>query len=187
MLAIAAENRLSETAFCVKEGDGEYSLRWFTPVAEIDLCGHATFGAAYTLFNFYEKDAQQLVFNAPLAGHRLVCTRVENRIEMVFPRIVAREHHNLDPIEEAVHAKPSCVLATDRNLIAVFDSEETVRSREAYQAFTDPSGMMHLTRGIAWPYQAKACSTFRGKSALNFRPYSTYGATRERPTPPVKA
>ena len=85
MLAIAAENRLSETAFCVKEGDGEYSLRWFTPVAEIDLCGHATFGAAYTLFTFYGKDAQQLVFNAPLAGHRLVCTRVENRIEMVFP------------------------------------------------------------------------------------------------------
>lgn len=37
MLAIAAENRLSETAFCVRRGPAFYDLRWFTPVAEIDL------------------------------------------------------------------------------------------------------------------------------------------------------
>jgi PhzF family phenazine biosynthesis protein len=39
---IAAENNLSETAFFTRE-DGFYRLRWFTPVTEVDLCGHATF------------------------------------------------------------------------------------------------------------------------------------------------
>ena len=39
--AIAEENNLSETAFFVETADG-YHLRWFTPVAEVDLCGHAT-------------------------------------------------------------------------------------------------------------------------------------------------
>ncbi|HEV3410663.1 MAG TPA: PhzF family phenazine biosynthesis protein, partial [Chthoniobacterales bacterium] len=38
MQAIASENNLAETAFVVPR-DGDYELRWFTPVAEIDLCG----------------------------------------------------------------------------------------------------------------------------------------------------
>ena len=42
--SIAAENNLSETAFFVAEGEG-YRLRWFTPAAEVDLCGHATLAA----------------------------------------------------------------------------------------------------------------------------------------------
>ncbi len=49
MQKIAAENNLSETAFFVPEGDG-YHLRWFTPVAEVDMCGHATLASAYVLF-----------------------------------------------------------------------------------------------------------------------------------------
>ena len=49
MQAIAAENNLSETAFCVAEGNG-YRLRWFTPVREVDLCGHATLATAHVLY-----------------------------------------------------------------------------------------------------------------------------------------
>ena len=49
MQAIAAENNLSETAFCVPEGES-YGLRWFTPQKEIDLCGHATLASAHTLW-----------------------------------------------------------------------------------------------------------------------------------------
>lgn len=47
--SIAAENNLAETAFFVAEADG-YRLRWFTPVAEVDLCGHATLASADVLF-----------------------------------------------------------------------------------------------------------------------------------------
>lgn len=48
MQALAFEIGLSETAFAWPEGDG-YSLRWFTPRAEVDLCGHATVAAAHAL------------------------------------------------------------------------------------------------------------------------------------------
>jgi PhzF family phenazine biosynthesis protein len=45
MQAIAAENNLAETAFFVREG-GDYALRWFTPIVEVDLCGHASWRQA---------------------------------------------------------------------------------------------------------------------------------------------
>ena len=46
--AIAAENNQAETAFFVPAGDG-YRLRWFTPVAEVELCGHATIASGHVL------------------------------------------------------------------------------------------------------------------------------------------
>ena len=49
MQTIAAENNLSETAFVALRGDGSFDLRWFTPAAEIEFCGHATIAAAHTL------------------------------------------------------------------------------------------------------------------------------------------
>ena len=47
---IAGENNLSETAFFVKTAPGRYDLRWFTPAAEVDLCGHATLASAWLVF-----------------------------------------------------------------------------------------------------------------------------------------
>ena len=40
MQRIAFEHGISETAFFVPTGPGRYHLRWFTPGAEVDLCGH---------------------------------------------------------------------------------------------------------------------------------------------------
>src|SRR3954452_4500881 len=42
MQRVAAEFRHAETAFVVPRTDGTYDLRWFTPLVEVDLCGHAT-------------------------------------------------------------------------------------------------------------------------------------------------
>jgi PhzF family phenazine biosynthesis protein len=47
--AIAMENNLSETAFTVPAGEGEYELRWFTPTTEVALCGHATLASGHVL------------------------------------------------------------------------------------------------------------------------------------------
>lgn len=49
MRLTAAELRYSETAFVQDKGNGEYKLRYFTPAAEVDLCGHATVGSFYVL------------------------------------------------------------------------------------------------------------------------------------------
>ena len=45
MVKTAAELRYSETAFIKNLGDGEFNIRYFTPAAEVELCGHATIGS----------------------------------------------------------------------------------------------------------------------------------------------
>ena len=49
MRSVAAEMNLSETAFVVARTDGDYDLRWLTPLVEVDLCGHATLATAHLL------------------------------------------------------------------------------------------------------------------------------------------
>ena len=49
--SIAAENNQSETAFFVKESNA-YRIKWYTPVCEVDLCGHATLASAYVYFRY---------------------------------------------------------------------------------------------------------------------------------------
>ncbi len=53
LLAIAAENNLSETAFLVPDesGEADYELRWFTPTVEVALCGHATLASGHVLLS----------------------------------------------------------------------------------------------------------------------------------------
>jgi PhzF family phenazine biosynthesis protein len=50
---IAAENNLAETAFLVRdaEGDADYELRWFTPTVEVAMCGHATLASGHALLS----------------------------------------------------------------------------------------------------------------------------------------
>lgn len=71
MMNITKENNLSEAAFAVKTGQGRYHLRWFTPGEKIDLCGHATFGAAFVIFNYYDKELETVYFDT-LSGELIV-------------------------------------------------------------------------------------------------------------------
>ena len=50
MQKIAMENNLSETAFFVRNENG-FDIRWFTPIVEVELCGHATLANAHVIFN----------------------------------------------------------------------------------------------------------------------------------------
>lgn len=61
MQAIATENNLSETAFMMPCADG-WRLRWFTPVMEVDLCGHATLAAAWVVTRRIDPAARQVQF-----------------------------------------------------------------------------------------------------------------------------
>jgi PhzF family phenazine biosynthesis protein len=65
--AIAKENNLSETAFFVPE-ENNYHIRWFTPVREVDLYGHATLAAAFVLFNYLSASTKEITFNSR-SGH----------------------------------------------------------------------------------------------------------------------
>lgn len=74
MLAIAAEVGYSETAFLLPRGGGEYDVRYFSPLAEVPFCGHATIGAAVAVA---ERDGPGELLLHTKAGDVAVRTRVE--------------------------------------------------------------------------------------------------------------
>lgn len=82
MQAIATENNLSETAFFVPQ-DGKFSIRWFTPGGEVDLCGHATLASAYVLFNLLGYDKEKIEFDS--RSGILAVTREKEWLKMDFP------------------------------------------------------------------------------------------------------
>lgn len=84
MQAIAAENNLAETAFAVAKGDS-YTLRWFTPEVEVDLCGHATLAAAFTLFQYYGHKENIIKFVSPRSGPLGVTKQPDGSMTMDFP------------------------------------------------------------------------------------------------------
>ena len=64
----AAELRYSETAFIKELGDNEFKIRYFTPAAEVDLCGHATIGAFCALLHLGRITGNCTCINHTLAG-----------------------------------------------------------------------------------------------------------------------
>lgn len=80
--AIAMENNLSETAFFVKIEQG-YELRWFTPLVEVDLCGHATLAAAHVLFAHLAHAGDEIVFHT--RSGQLRVRRHGERLTLDFP------------------------------------------------------------------------------------------------------
>jgi len=121
---IAAENNLSETAFFVKSGD-EFQLRWFTPVLEIDLCGHATLASAHVLFNHLGYDSETIHFNS-LSGI-LKVTREGSLLSLDFP---SWEPVTIEPPKELIlglGSTPQSVLKT-RDYLAVFETESEIRN-----------------------------------------------------------
>ncbi|KJD32525.1 hypothetical protein PK35_09985 [Tamlana nanhaiensis] len=101
---IAQEMNLSETAYVYLE-NGEYQLRWFTPEAEIDLCGHATLATAKVLFDIYNVAQEELAFNT--RSGILTVKQAGKFLEMNFPIGYLNQVSNEDALsEEALGAKP---------------------------------------------------------------------------------
>jgi PhzF family phenazine biosynthesis protein len=85
LLAIAAENNLSETAFIVASGDGDadFDLRWFTPTSEVVLCGHATLASGHFVLSS-SPDMDRVRFRTRKAG-MLEVTRAGAGYELALP------------------------------------------------------------------------------------------------------
>ena len=79
---IAAENNLSETAFFVSI-DNDIQLRWFTPLAEVDLCGHATLACAYVLYQHLGYSKPRINFHTK--SGKLIVTKKHDGFSMDFP------------------------------------------------------------------------------------------------------
>ncbi|MCW3117097.1 MAG: PhzF family phenazine biosynthesis protein [Chitinophagaceae bacterium] len=82
MQNLAMENNLAETVFFVPAGD-EFTIRWFTPVLEINLCGHATLASAFVLYNILGYNKPKIVFNSK--SGKLVVEKKGDTFLMDFP------------------------------------------------------------------------------------------------------
>lgn len=89
MQLVAREMNLAETAFLHRRDDG-YGLRWFTPLVEVALCGHATLASAHVLWQLgYLKAGETARFHT-LSG-LLTATPDGDRILLDFPARPAKE------------------------------------------------------------------------------------------------
>ncbi len=124
--AIAQENNLSETAFFVPAKHG-YHIRWFTPVAEVDLCGHATLASAYVIFNITNPSLSRVSFES--RSGMLTVSREGDLLIMDFPSQPPRPCDVPTDLLEGVRKRPLEVLCSE-DFFVVFSKEREVRELE---------------------------------------------------------
>ncbi|MDO8930163.1 MAG: PhzF family phenazine biosynthesis protein [Bacteroidota bacterium] len=125
MQQIAAENNLSETAFFIPEGD-HFHIRWFTPKAEVNLCGHATLATAHILFNELNFTGTYIEFNSK--SGMLIVRKIDDKLQLDFPADFVQP---VDPNPVFTEAFGIQALATFKgrtDYLLLFDSEETIRN-----------------------------------------------------------
>jgi len=124
---IAEENNLSETAFFVNTAD-DIELRWFTPLKEVDLCGHATLACAHVLYEHLNFDKAQINFQTK--SGKLVVTKTSSGFSMDFPATVPTvlaANIPADLLAGLANVQPSKVMAAF-DYIIVLNSEEEVKN-----------------------------------------------------------
>ncbi|GGO83226.1 PhzF family phenazine biosynthesis protein [Nonomuraea cavernae] len=121
MQAVAAEMRLSETAFLL--GD---SLRWFTPAVEVSLCGHATLATAHVLYSTGAASGQ--VEFSTASGSLTVNRTPDGLITMDFPAKEVTPATLPAGLEKALGVTPVQVARSQLDLLVELPSEESVRT-----------------------------------------------------------
>lgn len=128
--ALAAENNLSETAFFVGE-HGAYHLRWFTPVQEVNFCGHATLASAWALWNVLGEVAGELSFQSRVGELRAVLGEA-GEVVLDFPRLdPAPSGRTVAELEALLGLPVRAVFSVERgnfSVFAVLESEAAVRN-----------------------------------------------------------
>lgn len=136
--AVAMENNLSETAFLVREAAG-YRLRWFTPKAEVDLCGHATLATAHVLYAHLAYSAPKVEFKTR-SGLLSVAQVGAGEYRLDFPARHAQPCASSPELMAALGAEPVALLETDVYL-AVFADEAQIVALQP-----DMAGLLALPR-----------------------------------------
>lgn len=128
MQQIGMENNLSETAFLVKEGK-DYHIRWFTPTAEVALCGHATLASAHVLFYHLGFPGDKLTFHSK-SGVLKVTAHKGQRLTLDFPS--TPPGHVLEPapgaIAEGLHLTDPVVHKGPFDFMVVLQTQQEIEA-----------------------------------------------------------
>ncbi|MAS86758.1 MAG: hypothetical protein CMH30_02080 [Micavibrio sp.] len=129
MLNIAKEMNLSETAFILLSKNGNPLLRWFTPMFEIDLCGHATLAAAHIYMTEIKKEVQSVTFDTKFVGELNVQKEAASYV-MNFPvrEGAAIEAESIPSfVFEALSKTKPKEIYKSRDLMLVYDNAQIIR------------------------------------------------------------
>ncbi|HEU5302210.1 MAG TPA: PhzF family phenazine biosynthesis protein [Acidimicrobiia bacterium] len=131
MQAIAAELRLSETAFVASDGDA-YSLRWFTPTQEALLCGHGTLASAHALWTTGRLDLDRPARFATRWKGELTARRIAGpataTVAVDFPAASSKIVDTPAGLEAAIGASVAAVGSNDLHHVVEVADEGTVRA-----------------------------------------------------------
>lgn len=128
--AIANENNLSETAYLVPQGPGRYELRWFTPQAEVALCGHATLATGWVVLNELERGLDVVRF-ATKSGELTVERGEGGMLRMALPADraapFAAAPDAAGMLGHALGVSPPTEFFAGRYMLAVWDDPSEIR------------------------------------------------------------
>lgn len=180
MQQVAAELRYSETAFVRRDGADEFTVRYFTPRSEVDLCGHATI-ATFGLLWQLGKVGENVCMNHTLAGDLEVMAGERVMMQMATPRMVGevKDVERLCRIMQcAVPLLPVEIIST-----GLPDIMLPVQSEEALEALApDMAALAALSRELEVVGVHAFVQTGAGYTAhvRNFAPL--YGVDEESAT-----
>ena len=123
--AIAAENNLAETAFLVRTGI-DYRLRWFTPMTEVPLCGHATLASAAVVMERLEPERRRVVFQS--VSGPLTVSRTDAGYVLDFPARPSEPVPAPLGLAEALGVVPLEVYGNAFNYMASIESAQVLRA-----------------------------------------------------------
>lgn len=126
MQAIAMENNLSETAFIKNIGKGQYEIVWYTPKCEVDLCGHATLGAAFVVFNIANPHLNEVKFISR-SGPLSVAKEQDGRMTLDFPALISEPLETDEPWEKVLGVKPMEVYGA-KDYLVILEDEAAVEN-----------------------------------------------------------
>ncbi len=122
---IAMENNLSETAFFVKQEPGKYHLRWFTPVKEVAICGHATLASAHVLYEFLGEDSDEIDFHTMSGVLKVRRGGLGYIMDFPVDKLQKVSRNEILPI---LHVNHGDIYMGKSDILVVLDSEEQVQA-----------------------------------------------------------
>ena len=124
MQNIAMENNLAETAFFVPTQAG-FEIRWFTPLVEVDLCGHATLATAHVIFQEAGFTSDQIQFGSR-SGMLTVKKELE-KLQLNFPADAISEIKMSTDVVDAIGMSPIQSFKGITDYLLVYETEEQIR------------------------------------------------------------
>jgi len=123
---VAMEMNHAETAFIVPNGAG-YDLRWFTPMVEVDLCGHATIATAQVLAELGQLPEGGEVAFSTRSG-RLTAQRAGKLFQLNFPRLAVFQESAPPKLLESLGVTPTFVGRSQFDYFLELGTAEEVRA-----------------------------------------------------------